>query len=790
MNRAEFSGPVKAGGRYVLVDDVTTMGSTLADLAAYIQRNGGHVAGSVLMVNAARDGKIDASPKVINQLEARHGQAIRDTIGIGASQLTGPEAQYLIGFKSADELRNRAAKAEQERVARLRSKEILSGRSHSEVASDASAAQAPGGDVRFLRAWHGTPYRGIENEGFKLNKIGTGEGAQVYGHGIYFAGARDVAENYRRTLTTGLTLQNHETEPAATYAARLVKNWGSEQAAKNILTNNGEQQPTGRRLEFLKAIEDGSYKNAKLETTGQLYSAEVPDDNELLDWDKPLSEQPEGVRKALTDAGVLQDISTDARIASYAKARGMTLDQARDFLAEHPETLRRMKAADGDPTGHEIYNALAKAKGGSAQNASEYLNSNGIPGLRYLDGNSRTAGDGTRNYVIWDESRLNNDIQAHYSRAADLTARSADAASIAPKVQGIVDAVTSRWKNAPEVVVVKDMGDPKVPKKVRDEDAAQRSQGATGSPEGFFHDGKVWIVAGEFHAFRESPIELVSNVMRVMQHEGDHYGLHGHFGAGLDSILNQIADVRRAEIITKARDYGLHGLDEEREASNGEVWRSMSQRQRMEAAEEVLVDMAQTQPELGFVWRAAAAIRTWLRDNVPGLMNLRMTDDEIIRNFILPARRFVEQGPEQASVGGRLAAREDGIEIPRSGEWAGEIASSNAGPRATLAQSRDQSPNRSAGDVLSLAEGVEQRNANDGGPRFSRAMPVDEDQQEAKADDHTYAGYTAEQKAAAQKGIWHPDQTHPQAARQGVEIEPGHQAAPGDGGRVRGHQGG
>jgi hypothetical protein len=53
--------------------------------------------------------------------------------------------------------------------------------------------------------------------------------------------------------------------------------------------------------------------------------------------------------------------------------------------------------------------------------------------------------------------------------------------------------------------------------------------------------------------------------------------------------------------------------------------------------------------------------------------------------------------------------------------------------------------------VLSLAEGVEQRNANDGGPRFSRAMPVDEDQQEAKADDYTYAGYTAEQKAAAKK---------------------------------------
>jgi predicted methyltransferase len=48
------------------------------------------------------------------------------------------------------------------------------------------------------------PAQGIENEGFKLNKIGTGEGAQAYGHGIYFAGNRDVSESYRK----GLSIEN------------------------------------------------------------------------------------------------------------------------------------------------------------------------------------------------------------------------------------------------------------------------------------------------------------------------------------------------------------------------------------------------------------------------------------------------------------------------------------------------------------------------------------------------------------------------------------------------------
>lgn len=52
-----------------------------------------------------------------------------------------------------------------------------------------------------IAVWHGTPHRGIERTGFKLNKIGTGEGAQVYGWGIYFASQRVVAEGYRKALS-------------------------------------------------------------------------------------------------------------------------------------------------------------------------------------------------------------------------------------------------------------------------------------------------------------------------------------------------------------------------------------------------------------------------------------------------------------------------------------------------------------------------------------------------------------------------------------------------------------
>ena len=73
---------------------------------------------------------------------------------------------------------------------------------------------------------------------------------------------------------------------------------------------------------------------------------------------------------------------------------------------------------------------------------------------------------------------------------------------------------------------------------------------------------------------------------------------------------------------------------------------------RFTAAEEVLAELAQTRPEIGIVQRAIAAIRTWLRQNVPGFKNMRLSDNELIRNYILPARAFVERGNTEVSSDG------------------------------------------------------------------------------------------------------------------------------------------
>lgn len=120
--RATFDGPVEKGGRYVLVDDVTVMGSTLADLANHIRRGGGDVVGIVTLVNASRTGVLAASPQAVRDVERRFGHVVEELFGIAPSGLTAGEAAYLRNFRDADALRARAVAARSERSERLHAK--------------------------------------------------------------------------------------------------------------------------------------------------------------------------------------------------------------------------------------------------------------------------------------------------------------------------------------------------------------------------------------------------------------------------------------------------------------------------------------------------------------------------------------------------------------------------------------------------------------------------------------------------------------------------------------------
>lgn len=195
------------------------------------------------------------------------------------------------------------------------------------------------------------------------------------------------------------------------------------------------------------------------------------------------------------------------------------------------------------------------------------------------------------------------------------------------QVRQTVDAIRKGWSNGPEVVVAFDMNDPAVPDAARRADLRQRSGGASGAPEGFYWRGKAYLLA--------SKLNTPADAARVLHHEVlGHHGLRGMFGPELNKILNQVATMRRAEVAAKIKEYGLRGVTD---------------LSRRHAAEEVLAEMAEKTPQLHFVRRAVAAIRNWLRANVPGFRGLKLSDADIIQGYILPAREFVERGQRAAT---------------------------------------------------------------------------------------------------------------------------------------------
>lgn len=212
------------------------------------------------------------------------------------------------------------------------------------------------------------------------------------------------------------------------------------------------------------------------------------------------------------------------------------------------------------------------------------------------------------------------------------------------------DGITQRWTNAPKVNVFYGMQDTAVPDELRELDRVQKEGGAVGVPKAFIYKGQVYLNAEE--------IETEQDVAESLFHEAlGHYGLRGLYGGALGDVLDQIIALRKPDVLRKAKEYGLDTSDP---------------RQMQMAAEELLSELAQSKPENGFVKRAIAAIRTWLRKNVPSLASMKLSDDEIVRNYLMPARAWVERGGKDDSTSPafmRSAPKEEqtGLVLPDQG---------------------------------------------------------------------------------------------------------------------------
>lgn len=269
-----------------------------------------------------------------------------------------------------------------------------------------------------IKAYHGSPH---SFDKFKMDKIGTGEGAQAYGHGLYFAESEDVALNYRQAL------QQVDTAPFDR-AGVPPSQWN---AARMFAQNMDPTQPEAAARDFARWVGRDvtpdlvrAFKESK--QPGSIYEVNInanPDD--FLDWDAPLSKQPEIARKLGLRIRSENEINDEA----YAifKEYGSYEDMPKEIKNRVQELTNEVNLPGFNQTGQQLYEFGVGQQenvhgllSGPSPNRSKELLDKGIPGIKYLDGNSRAAGEGSRNYVVFDENLIN--IVKKYGIAGALSA--------------------------------------------------------------------------------------------------------------------------------------------------------------------------------------------------------------------------------------------------------------------------------------------------------------------------------------------------------------------------------
>jgi len=274
-------------------------------------------------------------------------------------------------------------------------------------------------------AYHGTPHL---FDTFSTEKIGTGEGAQAYGWGLYFSSSKDVATWYRDTLTDPdqVPLEFMGRPVDEVWNDGILERWSdlvgnmSEAQRDDFTTVMGNLSQVNNMKDVANVLPNFTPSQRKMykslvepkllkpETgAGRLFEVDVPSDDELVDWDAKLSEQPPAVRAKLAALGLEPKMTKGARQTETATAERAAFLNGRRSWELSPEDQKTYNSMGfepvefmSDPKFSDAYEEFAREKGSDAA-ASAALREAGIPGHRYVG----TSSDAT-NYVLYDDSRV------------------------------------------------------------------------------------------------------------------------------------------------------------------------------------------------------------------------------------------------------------------------------------------------------------------------------------------------------------------------------------------------
>jgi len=293
--------------------------------------------------------------------------------------------------------------------------------------SDAIFAKGMAPQARHMQGligYHGSPHK---FDKFSHSQMGTGEGAQAYGWGTYIAENPDVATGYSKQTTSW---QFHDKNGGLVDIYDVLEN---PNIRSRLQDTNGDINAAIKRAEELQssipgtqgaelALRDAEKLKAIQESGGlirpeaNLYEVDIPDAkiSQMLDWDAPLSEQPESVK------AIYESLPFDSKLREQLEyglidQSKITGGQLYRGLGQEVTGFRSKVISDG---GRGVNVSGDQAVSEWLSNATD---GPGIPGIKYFDGNSRTAGEGTRNFVVFDEGDM-----TILSRNGEKIAQSAD----------------------------------------------------------------------------------------------------------------------------------------------------------------------------------------------------------------------------------------------------------------------------------------------------------------------------------------------------------------------------
>lgn len=271
------------------------------------------------------------------------------------------------------------------------------------------------------KVYHGSPHR---FESFDMNRVGTGEGAQAFGHGLYFTDDIKIADTYSdidklvnkfeytgadMAQDMGNKLRGEIFEKGSIDEAAFVNEiTNSVQAESNLkgLSNYDKEQMVLKVSEDIKKyIKDNNKKLSELlerstENPGKVIADKYYED---VDMEKFATKfKPERtVYTARIPGG--DYLKWDDKLP-YKQEKKLV-----DYATKEAKDFDLVKNVSDAPTAKELYERLIDYTG-SPQEASKLLNKVGFKGIEYPAGTlSGVKGSKAKNYVVFSDKGITID---------------------------------------------------------------------------------------------------------------------------------------------------------------------------------------------------------------------------------------------------------------------------------------------------------------------------------------------------------------------------------------------